>query len=144
MTNAESERKIFWEKFHNILKVKGNPFMFTESDKQWACINSNNSNWHRTCLVIDFLVRDEILNINLYINNDISLFEMLKAKKEYIENILGFKVSWENGLKEGNARRIKTHIPFTLYDHSDYERIIEKVIPIINSYIKVFSCYIDK
>jgi len=140
MTNAENERKTFWKIFHDVLKETGNPFMFTEN-KYWACINSNDSNWHRTIIAMDFLVQKEIFRINLYINNDIELFDMLLSRKEEIEKLLGFEVKWVFSEKKGNARRIKLEQSFIKNNNIEYKKLIVKSISIINNFVKVFSKY---
>lgn len=86
---AEEARKKFWDALRVAAKEQGNPFFFTEN-KQWAVINRDTSNYHESCVAVDFLWRDEILRINVYIENDIPLYVKLKARKDEIESALGF------------------------------------------------------
>lgn len=48
------------------------------------------------------------------------------------------------GVKNPNTRRIETQLPFTPYDHEDYERLIEQALPIFMQYIKVFSKFLPE
>lgn len=146
--HAEEARKKFWDTLKVAVKEQGNSFFFTEN-KQWAIINRETSNYHEPCITVDFLWRDEILRINVYIENDIPLYVKLKARKDEIESALGFKCLWkENDIftykdgKGANARRIEFDIPFdnkTLY----FRALALKAIPIIERYVEVFRGYID-
>ena len=145
---AAEARKKFWDTLRETLKEMGNPFFFTEN-RQWAIINKTTSNYHEPCVAVDFLWRHEFLRINIYIENNIPLYNQLKEKKEDIERVLGFKCLWkENNAftyldgKGANARRIELDIPFdnTMLDFKD---LVVKAIPIIERYIDIFRGYID-
>ena len=145
---AEQARRKFWETLRNTIKEQGDPFYFTE-EKQWAIINKGSSNYHEPCIAIDFLWRYEILRINVYIENDISLYSKLKARREEIEGALGFKCLWkENDSfkysdgKGANTRRIEVDIPFNS-ETLDFKALAIKAIPITERYIEVFRGYID-
>lgn len=148
---AEQARRIFWNTLRETLKKKGEPFFFTEN-KQWAIINKQTSNYHEPCVALDFLWRDEFLRINVYIENDIPLYNKLKARKEEIESELGFKVIWKendflsNGGKKKfngeNTQRIEVDIPFN-NETLDFKVLAIKAIPITERYIEVFRGYID-
>jgi len=138
MTNTKRERKIFWTLFEEILAENGNPFSIAPQ-AQWAVINRNNSNCAKPCLLIDFLVRKRIIRINVYIDNDLSLYKRLEIKKEEIKNALGFQVEWAIGSKGENTRRIKMELGFILGSREDYRRVIKKVLPIVMNFIEVFK-----
>ncbi len=161
-TNAEQERAFFWNAFNEILAENGDPFTLS-SKKQWAVVNRDNPNWTKPCLSMDFLIQKRILVINIFILDDIPLYNRLLANKAQIESDLGiappvsknlfavvnkqtnpnFKVQWVQGEKGSNTKRIKTELDFTPYDHSDYWRLIEKAIPIVMSYMRAFKRYIE-
>lgn len=151
MIYAEEARIKFWNTLRETLKEKGEPFFFTEN-KQWAIINKRTSNYHEPCLALDFLWRNEFLRINVYIENDISLYNKFKARKEEIESELGFECFWKennfftNGGKKKfngeNTRRIEIDIPFK-NDSLDFKALAIKAIPIVERYIEVFRGYID-
>ena len=145
---AEEARRKFWNTLRDTVKEQGDLFSFTE-ERQWAIINKESSNYHEPCVALDFLWRDEILRINVYIENDISLYNKLKARKEEIESALGFKCLWkENNSfthssgKGANTRRIEVDIPFSNKSVS-FKDLSIKAIPIIERYIEVFRGYID-
>ena len=148
---AEEARKKFWNTLRETLKEMDEPFFFTEN-KQWAIINKQTSNYHEPCVALDFLWRDEFLRINVYIENDIPLYNKLKTRKDEIESELGFKCLWKennfftNGGKKKfngeNTRRIEIDIPF---DNGalNFKDLAIKAIPIIERYVEVFRGFID-
>ena len=145
---AEEARRKFWSTLRVAVKEQGDLFFFTE-EKQWAIINKESSNYHEPCVALDFLWRDEILRINVYIENNISLYKALKARREVIESALGFKCFWKendsnthSGGKGANTRRIEVDIPFN-NKMLDFKALAKKAIPIIERYIEVFRGYID-
>ena len=145
---AEQARAKFWETLRTTLKEQGDPFYFTE-ERQWAIINKDSSNYHEPCVAVDFLWRDEILRINVYIENDIPLYNKLKARREEIECGLGYKCLWKENnsftypdSKGANTRRIEVDIPFN-NTMLDFKALTIKAIPIIERYIEVFRGYID-
>ena len=98
---AEEARKKFWNTLRESLKEKGEPFFFTEN-KQWAIINKPTSNFHEPCVAVDFLWRDEFLRINVYIENDIPLYNKLKMRKEEIEKAVIEQTNGTAGLEWGD------------------------------------------
>lgn len=74
---ADEARAKFWKTLRETLKELGEPFFFTEN-KQWAIINKKTINYHEPCVALDFLWRDEFLRINVYIENDIPLYNKLR------------------------------------------------------------------
>lgn len=148
---ADEARAKFWKTLRETLKELGEPFFFTEN-KQWAIINKKTINYHEPCVALDFLWRDEFLRINVYIENDIPLYNKLKARKEEVESGLGFKCMWKendfftNGGKKKfngeNTRRIEVDIPVNNRS-LDFKALAIKAIPIVERYIEVFCGYID-
>lgn len=145
---AEEAQKVFWGTLRETLSEMDKPFMFTE-ERQWAIINKDSSYYHDPCVAMDFLWRKEFLRINAYIENDIPLYNKLKARKEEIECELGFKCLWtENDIfthangKGANTRRIESIIRFDK-ETLDFKALAIKAIPIIERYIEVFRGYID-
>ena len=94
-------------------------------------------------LTVDFLYREKIVKINIYIENNVELFNLVHDKKEIIEQELGFKPQWiYSGTKNPNTRRVISTFPVIIGNSLDYERVIEKIIPYIIQYKKVFEKYI--
>lgn len=148
---AEEARKKFWDALKEEVNKKGEPFYFTEN-KQWAIINQKSYSYHNPCVAVDFLWRKEILRINVYIENDLVLYETLKKHKDEIESALGFKCIWKendfytNGGKVKfngeNTRRIEVDITFDS-NAVDFKCLAQKAILIIQNYVEVFRGYID-
>ena len=143
---AEEARRKFWDTLRDVVKEEGNPFYFTEN-KQWAIINKPTANYHDPCVAVDFLWRDEILRINVYIEDNVFLYEDLRERKEEIESRLTFRCMWKensfltNGGKAKfngtNTRRIEVDIPFDNH-FLDFRALAKKAVPIVKRFVEVF------
>ncbi len=145
-SSAPEERKVFWRIFERKLEELGNPFdicyELNGDIKYYGSINKF-SPLVNLGLTVDFLYRQEIIKINIYIRDDIELSNYLLFNKERIESELGFKPQWIlSGEKNPNTRRVINTFPVTIGESSDYERVIEKIIPYVIQYKKVFERYI--
>lgn len=147
-TNAEELRQKFWKTLNFTLEEKGNPFYFTEF-RQWAVINRRCAyNFHEPCIALDYLCKYKYLRINVYIENNLRLYNLFKTYKDNIESQLGFKCIWQentpdtNGerrkFKGANTRRIEIRLNFC----PTLKELAEKAIPIIEKFIEVFRGYI--
>ena len=142
MRNADSERKIFWDMYNQILAKHGKPYIIS-SKKQWAIVNKNTANWNEPAIAMDFLVQKRLLRINLFLLDDVALFNKLSAIKHDLEDKLGCKSEWVHGEKGKDTYRIKTELGLVPYDHDDYYRVIEESLPIVINYINTFRPYIN-
>lgn len=141
MRNADSERKIFWRIYNEILAKNGIPFLISFK-KQWAIVNKNTPAWNEPVIAMDFLVQKRLLRINLFLLDDVGLFNKLFAIKKDLEDKLGCKTEWIHGEKGKNTYRIKTELFLIPYDHDDYYRVIEESLPIVMKYIETFRLFI--
>ena len=146
MTNAQHEQKIFWSKFDEKLIENGNPFSvcykFNNETKYYGAVNKSSA-WVSLGLTIDFLYRQKIVKINLYIENDVRLFDYVYSHKEQIEKELGFKPKWIlKGIRNPNTRRAINTFPVRIGDPNDYDRVIDKILPHVAKYKEVFGKYI--
>ena len=146
MTNAQYEQKRFWEIFEQKLIENGNPFSicyeFNGEIKYYGAVNKNKA-FVSLGLTIDFLCREKIVKINIYIRDDLDLFNYLYSNKAQIEEELGFKPQWVlGGSRNANTRRVISTFPVMVGNSSDYERVIDQVLPCIVQYKKVFEKYI--
>ena len=141
MSNAEYERKVFWDMYNEILNNHGNPF-FISAKKHWAIVNKDSAAWNEPVIAMDFLVQKRVLRINAFLLDDLNLFNHLLEIRKEIENSLGFTPEWVHGEKGKNTYRIKTELSFIPNSRDDYHRIIEKSLPIVAKYINVFKPYI--
>lgn len=143
MTQAQYEQKIFWRMFEKRLNELGNPFHICcemgGETKYFASVNKNNARVSLG-LTIDFLFKEEHVKINIYIENNIPLFERLYSQKEEIEKELQFTPKWIlSGTKNPNTRRIISTFPIKIGNPYDYGIVIDKVIPYIVRYQEVFK-----
>lgn len=83
-----------------------------------------------------------LLRVNVYMQNDEELFKKLYDNKNEIEKSLGFAPIWAHGEKGKNTYRIKVELPLTAYDREDYQRVIEKSIPIVKNFLTAFRPYV--
>ena len=146
MTNAQQEQTIFWSKFEDKLIENGEPFeIIHEKNGEvtfYGAVNKEKA-WVSLGLIVEFLYSKKIVKINIYIQNDVRLFDYLYFKKDQIEEELGFKPQWIlNGKKNHNTRRIINEFPVNIGDEDDYDRVIDEVLPYIAQYKMVFEKYI--
>ena len=146
MTNAQNEQIKFWSIFDNKLIENGEPFTIcyehTGTTRFFGTVNKKRA---RTSLaiVVEFLYRYSVVKLNIYIENDVRLFDYLHSKRTQIEEELGFKPEWIfSGSKNPNTRRIINEFPVKIGDPDDYDRVIDKMLPYIMQYKKVFEKYI--
>ena len=147
MFSTKDEQVKFWNIFGSKLVENGEPFSinYLQSGevKHYASVNREKA-WVPLGLTIDFLCRDRIVRINIYIENDVRLFAYLYSKKEEIEKELGFKPQWVfSGTHNVNTRRIINVFPVKIGDSEDYERVIDEILPYIVQYKNVFGKYIS-
>ena len=143
MTNAEEQRKIFWELYKKFLINNGEPFYISEC-KQWAIVNKNSPSWSNPCLAMDFLCGKKFLRVNIYIRNDIELYDLLKRNKENLDK--GFypkKPEWIENNEGENTRRIEIKFLFKSHDTEEYKKIIEDSATYVLQFIKNYRPYIE-
>ena len=143
---APEERKIFWRLFDKRLAELGNPFdivyELNGDIKYYGAVNKR-SPLVSLGLTVDFLYRDQIVKLNIYIQDDVELFNYLHRNKEKIEQELGFKPQWiYSGEKNPDTRRVISTFSVAIGNPLDYQRVIDRIIPYIIQYKKVFIKYI--
>ena len=137
------EQNLFWNMLQRAIDENGNPFTFSPR-KHYATVNRKSPS-SNLCLSFDFLMQKKFLRIGIYIADDSKTphFEELLARKDEIEQELGFSVMWtDRGAQNPNTRRIETQLPFIPYAHDDYVRLIDALLPVTVKYIEVFSKYL--
>ena len=140
--NAKDEQKIFWSMYDEILIQNGEPFVLLH-EKNGEVTFWGNVNKYRSLvdlsLSMDFLVSKKFLRINIYIRDDVRLYNYLYSKKDEINTMLGFEPLWNDNCCSDNTRRIEVRLPFIPEDYDDYDRLINASLPIIMQYKKVFE-----
>ena len=76
MTNSEYMQQKFWTTMERKLTELDNPFFFS-SRSHYAVINRKSAYASKPCVAIDFLVQIQIVRINVYIQNDVSLYNYI-------------------------------------------------------------------
>lgn len=142
MTNAEYAQQRFWDTMERKLEEKGYPFFFS-SRTHYAVINRRSAYASKPCVAIDFLVQKQIVRINVYIQNDVSLYKYLKIQKEQLEAALGFKCLWNENCTKAHTRRIEYlgNIRFNS-NNINYDDLAEQTISVTEKFVKVFEKYL--
>ncbi len=142
---AQYEKDKFWYYFDKYLETKNAPFMVchTKGGKNQAAGNINNDNpMAMKTICCEFKYREQVVVVQVYINNDISLYDNLYSKKNDIEKELGYNVEWiGSGERSCTVRKIQKVFEFNWV--TNYEQIVEIVYPYILDYIRVFSKYLS-
>ena len=142
-TNAQYHQKNFWEFLERKLQELGNPFTI-----KLCYSNGEPRHWAHIAKVkgvnedINFLSQSGILRICLYIFNRPGLYELMKEKRELLEQALGYSVAFDVGGKSNNVQWIKREWTFIPNNEDDYKKVCEQAIPEMVKFVEVFKPYI--
>ena len=141
--SAESERKIFWETFEEILNKNGNPFdiryVFLNIVRQWAVVNNNKTRDSKV-LEILFYKRGEV-KVDIYIENDVISYKHLVANIDKLKSLLNVPVECVNGKIGLNTKHIQSTFIVNYGDELDYKRVILEIIPVVLKYKSFLEKY---
>lgn len=137
LTNTKSLQLEFWEAFNDFAEGKVSFNLRKPKGRHWYDISYGDSNSH---LSVAMDTRNNIVNIMLYIPDNIELFSELSKRKQEIIEELGFEMEWQD-LENKKARRINYSIEnFKINEKESwniyYALIIEKVEKIRKIFIK--------
>ena len=141
-TNAEYHQKNFWEFLEWKLQESGNPFTI-----KLCYSNGKPRHWAHIAKVkginedINFLSQSGILRICLYIYDRPGLYELIKEKRDLLEQALGYPVAFEVGGKNNNVQWIKREWSFIPNNEDDYKKVCEQAIPEMLKFIEAFKPY---
>ncbi len=140
LNKSQSERLEFWSRFNEILIDRGKPFNVRKATTDhWYDVATGTSGVHVSMNLVN---KDSIVCIDLYINDDKKLFDKLFAKKDIIEEELGFKLIWDR-LDNSKASRIKYNLEgLNFDDHSNYDSLMNEMINISVKMRDTFKKYI--
>lgn len=142
--DVKEEQKKFWKVFDEKLIENGEPFSILHEKSgevtNWAVINKNHS-FVDNALSVDILVREQKLRINIYVRNDLALFSIFERHKKEIESRVNVPLKWVNGTKNPNTRRIIYEVPIQTGYWSNYDEIIDDILPIVIKMKKVCETY---
>lgn len=142
--NAQQAKDKFWYCFDNYLKQQNYPFTVCHTkagiNQSAGNINTNNPMDMQT-ICCEYKYMEQVVLVQVYINNNIPLYDYLHTRKEQLEKELGYPVAWINGgVRSSNVRKIQK--VFYLYDTSSYLDVIKEVFPCIMDFIRVFDKYL--
>lgn len=137
-----AERKIFWEQLNETLIAKGKPFNVRKATTDhWYDVSLGTSVCH---IAITLVNMKNTVGVEVYINNDKTMFDRLYAHRDEIEAELGFTFEWDR-LENKKASRIKHYFPgLDFADHSNYPQLIEEAIDKSIKMKKVFPKYMNE
>ena len=142
--DVKAEQKTFWKIFDEKLIENGEPFSILHEKggevTYWAVVNKKHS-FVDNALSIDFLVRAQKLRINIYVRDDLRLFSRFESHKQEIEAIIGKKVDWLKGTTNPNTRRIAHIVSVNTGYYSNYDEVIDEILPVVDSMKKVCELY---
>ena len=142
--DVKTEQKKFWKIFDEKLIENGEPFsiLYEKGGEvtYWAVVNKKQS-FVDNALSIDFLVREQKLRINIYVRTDLALFSIFERNRKEIETMVGEPLKWIEGTKNKNTRRIAYEIPVNTGDYSNYDEVIDKILPVVDKMKKVCEIY---
>ena len=126
LNQSQSERLMFWEQFNEVVAARGKPFNLRKaSTDHWYDVAVGVSGAH---IAINLVNKDKNVVVELYINDDKSLFDSLYERKDEIEGKLGFSLVWDR-LDGKKASRIKHYINgLNFDDHSNYDTLMNEVV----------------
>lgn len=144
MTNAQTERKFFWDTYQETLMENGEPFAlkcFSDSNgafRHYAHVNAQRFPANR-CICIEFTPQRGRVRYGVYLENDVETFNLLFFYKGRVEERLGFPCRWECGTRGENARRIYCEKEITPYDRDSYMDAIDESMPRLLKFAEVFD-----
>ncbi len=140
LNKTQSERLAFWTRFNEVLIERGKPFNVRKATtNHWYDVAMGVSTAH---VAITLVNKEDCIGIELYINNNKTLFDELSSNKQQIESELGLQLDWQR-LDEKKASRIMYRIPGLHFDdHSNYDALMNEVIDKVVLFTKVFKKYI--
>ena len=147
MTNAESERKYFWETYQEILTENGEPFtlhLHRNADGTFRHYAQLNDYSLSRSLCIDFNLNGGVLRYGVYLDNDVNLYDFLLEKQKIIEEALGFSCIWRNGDKGKTTRRICCERTITPNYRESYLDAIEESMVRIVKFLEVFDRFLRR
>ena len=140
MNKSQSERLEFWNKFNEVIIERGKPFNVRKATTDhWYDVALGTSEAHMSISLVN---KESCITVEVYVSDNKKFFDELYAKKDNIEQELGFNLDWQR-LDDKKASRIKYSIPGLNFDnHSNYADLMNTVIDKVILFKKVFKKYI--
>ena len=139
---AQEERDFFWRCFDAHVKENGSKFFVTHSKAgvNQAAGNINNSSpMAMQTICCEYKYLEQVILVQVYINNNISLFEYLYSKKDEIEKDLGYEVEW---IKQGKVSATVRRIQKRFFINRSISEMVKLVYPYVLDFVRVFQKYL--
>ena len=141
LTDTKSLQLEFWTKFNEFIEGKVSFNLRKPKPRHWYDISYGNSHSHIS-LAMDS--RNNFLNVDIYIPNNVDFFKKLLEKREEIKKQLDFSLEWKE-LPERKACRISHSIlDFDLENKSNWTEFYTEMIDKAEKLKLVFSKYVNK
>lgn len=126
LSDSQTKRLEFWNKFNEILDSKGRPFNKRKATTDhWYSVAIGSSQCH---ISIDLVNREHKIRVSLWIPNNKELYDALYGYKTEIEAAAGFPLKWER-LDNKKASLFSTEIKgLNFNNQSNYNELIDKTI----------------
>ena len=132
--DVKTEQRKFWKIFDEKLIENGEPFSILHEKggevTYWAVVNKKQS-FVDNALSIDFLVREGKIRVNIYVRNDLPLFSRLEHFRKDIESMISVPISWIEGKRNANTRRIAYEVAVNIGDLLNYDDVINDILPVV-------------
>ena len=142
--DSDLERRRFWTAFDKKLIENGEPFFIVHEKGGkvtfWAAVNKKHA-LVDNALSIDFLVRERKVRLNIYVRDNLPLFRIFENHKSEIESMISVPVKWVGGVQNPNTRRIIYEVPVDIGYFSNYEDVIDEILPTLVEMKKVCERY---
>lgn len=140
LNKSQTERLTFWTQFNDEIIAHGKPFNVRKaSTDHWYHVAIGNS----ACNIgITLINSDSFIGVELYIDDDKTLFASLFSARDIIENESGLDYEWQR-LENKKASRILHKIPGLDFDnHKNYPQLMDEVIKKVVIMREVFKKHI--
>ena len=142
--DVKTEQRKFWKIFDEKLIENGEPFSILHEKSgeitYYGVINKVHS-FVDNALSVDFLVREQKVRLNIYVRDDLALCNVLEKHRTEIESAVSVPLHWIKGIKNLNTRRIAYFVPVKVGDDSQYDEVIDDILPIIIEMKKICETY---
>ena len=140
LTFIESERLNFWTQFNEVIKERDKPINICKATtNHWYNVSLGSS---KANLSITLNTKEKAVGIEVYIQNDKTLFDQLYALREQIEDETGLIFDWQrlDGKKASRIRYLMDGLDFE--NQENYPELMNEVLDQVIKMRKVFKKYI--
>ena len=130
----------FWTQFNEVIKERDKPINICKATtNNWYNVSLGSS---KANLSITLNTKEKAVGIEVYIQNDKTLFDQLYALREQIEDETGLTFDWQrlDGKKASRIRYLMDGLDFE--NQENYQELMNEVLDQVIKMRKVFKKYI--